>query len=228
LKPYQRVSTFARTLSDTAGLGAWLAWMALKGTQHPDGAPIMAGALHSEKTPAGLIDQLANLGGSKTAAETGTRRHLAVSMALQGFSLDGMPEQARAELQAIVDLIRSLGTVVAVEAATVCDEYGTAGSCDLILREPGGRIIVADLKTGSRVNHLECAIQLAAHARSRYWVDGARGDLVAHHLPRLMVIHAPQTGAPPTTVELDPAYAVQAANLAVQVRAIRKQKGTIA
>jgi hypothetical protein len=43
-----------------------------------------------------------------------------------------------------------------------------------------------------------------------------------------MVIHAPQTGAPPATVELDPAYAVQAANLAVQVRAIRKQKGTIA
>lgn len=223
LKPYQRVSTFAQTLSDKAGLLEWKAWMTLKGTQHPDGGRLMQQALHAERTPKGLIDQLAELGGSRVAAETGTRRHQAVAMALTGADMSAMPPDARRELDAIVALIHGLGRVIAVEAATVCDEYGTAGSCDLVLQSPEGTPIVADLKTGKSADTLSGAIQLAAHARSRYWVDGKRGDWVAPTRPRLLLIHAPQDGSAPRAIDIDPDTAKRAADLAMQVRDLRKE-----
>ena len=144
-------------------------------------------------------------------------------MALTGADLTGLPPQARAELDAILALIATLGTVQAVEFATVCDQYLTAGSCDLILRSPDGQPIVADLKTGAKLDMLSGAIQLAAHARSRHWVDGARGDWVAPTLPRLILIHAPQDGTPPRAVDIDPAQAKRAADLAAQVRDLRKE-----
>ena len=224
MRPYQRVSTFARTLSDSQGLGPWLAWMALKGTQSQDGGRLMQQILHAEKTPRGLIDQLAELGGSAEARERGSRRHQIVAMALTGADLTGLPAEAATELQAILDLIHGLGTVVAVEAATVCDEYQTAGSMDLAVRQPDGTVWIIDLKTGSRPpSGIESCLQLAAHARSCYWVDGQRGDWVSKSRPRLGIIHAPQNGGTPRLIEYDPDAAKRAALLAVQVRELRKE-----
>ena len=223
MRPYQRVSTFAKTLSDSGGLLAWKAWMTLKGAALDGSEALVQQALHAERTPAGIIEQLAELGGSKAKAEVGTRRHQVVAMALTGADLTGLPPQARAELDAILRLIERLGTVQAVEFATVCDQYQTAGSCDLVLTSPTGQPIVADLKTGARLSTLDGAVQLAAHARSRYWIDGQRGDWVAPTRPRLVLIHAPQDGTPPRAVDIDPDQAKRAADLAAQVRDIRKE-----
>jgi hypothetical protein len=222
LIPYQRVSTFADTLSKKDGLGAWLAWRALLGTQQPDGSRLMQQALHAERTPKKVIDDLAELGGSRVAADTGTRRHQAVAMALTGADMTGMPEDARRELDAIVQLVHGLGRVIAVEQATVCDEYRTAGSCDLILETPDGQPFVLDLKTGAYLDMLSCAIQVGTHARSRYWADGQRGDWVAWKRPRLGIIHAPQDGSAPRLVEIDPDVAKRCCELAVAVRDLRK------
>jgi hypothetical protein len=223
LIPYQRVSTFADTLSKKDGLGAWLAWRALLGTQQPDGGRLMQQALHAERTPKKVVDELAELGGSRVAAETGTRRHQAVAMALTGSDMSGMPEQARLELDDIVQLVHGLGRVVAVEAATVCDEYKTAGSCDLVLETPEGQPFVLDLKTGSYLDMLSCSVQVGTHARSRYWVDGQRGDWVAWTKPRLGIIHAPQDSSKPRLVEIDPDLAKRCCALAAEVRDLRKE-----
>lgn len=218
-QPYQRVSTFARTLDEPGGLPAWLAWMALKGSQQ---APaLLQQALHAEKTPKGVIDQLCELGGSKAAASKGSDRHQLLAMALTGALMPDLPSDAKAQLQATLDLVYSLGTPQSVEAATVNDQYGTAGSCDLVVEAPGGQIVVCEFKTG-RVDKLSASIQLIAHARGQYWANGERAGWVSWGLPRLVVITAPQDGSPPALHELDVDNAMRWAALAVEVREARR------
>jgi hypothetical protein len=224
LRPYQRTSAFAAVLDDKSGLIPWKAWCALKGAAELPS--IAEQARHSPKTPAGLIDQLADAGGARDAASKGSARHEILAMALTGARLpDTMGADALTELNRVLKLIEGLGTVVAVEAATVNDEYQVAGSCDLILRDPQGQTIVGEFKTGRTINILGASVQLIAHARARYWVDGARGEWVSPFRPRLVVIHAPQSSEPPTLVELDPDHAKGWADLAVRVRAARKDAG---
>ena len=223
LLPDQRVSTFAGTLDSKANLGAWLAWMALKGTQQPDGGRLFQQAVHAERTPAKVIDALAELGGSRVAAETGSRRHQAVAMALTGADMSAMPADARKELDAIVALIHGLGRVVSVESPTVNDEARVAGTVDLVLEDPQQRTFVLDLKTGRTVDAISACIQTMAHARARYWHDGARGIAVSPARPRLGIIHAPQDGSAPRLVEYDPDTARRCYDLAIAVRDLRKQ-----
>ena len=224
LLPYQRVSTFAGLLEDKEGLIPWKAWCVLKGEPHLPG--VAEQARHSPTTPRGLIDQLAEAGGSKDAASKGSDRHQILAMALTGAALPDLPDLARGELDDILDLVRSLGEVVAVEAATVNDEYRVAGSCDLVLRDPQGGTIVCEFKTGRLVNTLSASVQLASHARARYWdPEHGRGEWVSPFRPRLVVIHAPQNGQPPNAVELDPEHAKEWADLAVRVREARKIAG---
>lgn len=223
MRPYQRVSTFANTLDDKEGLIPWKAWMAIKGAAELPS--IAEQARHSPKTPKGLIDQLAEAGGSREAADKGTARHEILAMALTGARLpDTMGADALTELNRVIGLIQELGEVVGVEIPTVCDEYQTAGTCDLVLRDPQGLTVVCDFKTGnSRLNTMSNSIQLIAHARARYWVDGARGEWVSPFKPRLVIIHAPQSSEPPKLIELDPEHAKEWADLAVRVRAARKE-----
>lgn len=217
---YQRVSTFAKTLDAGAGLAAWKTWMALRGSQQrPD---LLQAALHAERTPGGVVEELVEAGGGKDAARRGTDRHQIVAMALTGAPLPDMPPDARAQLDATLDVIASLGQVTAVEAATVNDEYLTAGSCDLVLSAPNGQTIVAELKTG-RVDRMSASIQLIAHARAQYWDGAQRTGWVAQGRPRLVVITAPQDGSQPTALDLDVEQAVVWAQLAVSVRQARKE-----
>lgn len=224
LTPYQRVSSFAKTLDDKEGLMAWKAWVTLKGAQADPG--LAQQAVHSPNTPKGLIDRLAELGGGGDKAKRGSDRHAILAMRLTGQIKPGsLPEDAQQELADIMALIESHGAPIAVEAATVCDRWKVCGSVDLVLRDVEGRVIVCDFKTGSRIDALSWSIQLAAHARGQYWsfADNTRGDWVAYDRPRIAVIHAPQDGAAPRFIELDLDIAMQWADLAAEVRDARKQ-----
>src|SRR6187455_2726571 len=117
LLPYQRTSAFASVLDDKSGLIPWKAWCALKGAAELPS--IAEQARHSPKTPAGLIDQLADAGGARDAASKGSARHEILAMALTGARLpDTMGADALTELNRVIRLIEGVGTVVAVEAAT--------------------------------------------------------------------------------------------------------------
>lgn len=235
LKPYMRVSTFAKTLDDGFGLMAWKAWMAVRGASHDKA--LREAALHAEKTPKKVIDGLVEAGGGGIKRDRGKDRHTLLAMALTGAPMPDMPPTARAELDRILRLIDDLGEIVAVEAPVVCDDWQLSGTADLILRSraqkreegrpgtrAGGMPIVADFKTGGDYR-LPAAIQLVAYARSRFWDfdSETRGELVAPSLPRLVMIHAPQDGAEPRLITLDPHRARAAADLAWQVRRIRKE-----
>ena len=125
--------------------------------------------------------------------------------------------------QAAFLLHRQVGEPLAIEFNTVNDEYATAGTCDLLLRDHDGRPVVCDFKTGKYRSPLEWSLQLIAHARAWHWADNQRTEPVCWARPRLIVIHAPQDGTAPALVELDVDQAKRAAALAVQVRDIRKE-----
>ena len=221
--PYQRTSTFAKTLNPHSNtLGQWLAWRALLGAQRPEAHTLVQKALHAEKTPGRTIDDLAEIGGSRDAAQKGTNRHELLAAALHGHDLGHLPPEARIELDSIVRLIHSIGEPLAVEFNTVCDDYRTAGTADLLLRDHQGNPVVVDFKTGSHISRLEWSLQLIAHARAWHWADNQRTEPVAWSKPRLAIIHAPQSGEPPQLIELDTDQARQAAELACQVRDLRK------
>ena len=225
LHPYQRTSTFAKTLdSGGQGLMAWYAWNVLKGAQRPEARHLVTEAVEAPKAPAKVMESLAEIGGSRRAANTGTNRHELVAAALHGLPMDHLPAQARMELSNILHLIRSIGTVEAVEFPTVCDDYQTAGVCDLLLKDHDGRPVVADLKTGKTKDPLGWSLQLIAHGRAWHWDGTTRTQPVAWAKPRLIVIHAPQGGGDLSAIELDPDKALHAADIAVQVRALRKGK----
>jgi hypothetical protein len=223
LLAYQRASTFAKTLDDKEGLIPWKAWMALRGAERDHA--LKQQALHAAATPRGVIDALAELGGAGEKRDRGSDRHQLLAMALSGAPMPQMPAQARAELDAVLRLVESLGSVVSLEAPNVCDEYGTTGSCDLVLQAADGSTVVADFKTGARVDRLSHSIQLIAYARARYWDFGteSRLGLVAPTRPRLVVISAPQDGSQPQAVDLDVEKAKQWAALAAAVREARRE-----
>jgi hypothetical protein len=220
MRPYQRVSSFAKTLDDKEGLLAWKAWVALKGAQRDNA--LLQQALHAERTPKKVIDQLADLGGAGDAARRGSDRHTILAMALHGHPL---PEQARAELDALLTLISKMGRVIAVESSTVCDQWMVCGSVDLVLEGRDGQRLVCDFKTGARTDPLAWSIQLIAHARSHWWdhATQTRAGLVSPDMPQLVVIHAPQSGAEPRAIRLDVQRALHWAELASMVRQARKE-----
>jgi hypothetical protein len=223
LVPYQRVSTFAKTLDDKEGLIAWKAWMALRGAQVEQG--LLQQALHADTTPRGVVDALAEAGGAGQKRDRGADRHQIVAMALSGAPLPQMPSEARAELDAVLRLIESLGTVVGLEVPTVCDRWQVCGSVDLVLTGSDGTTVVADLKTGAKVDRLAHSIQLISYARSWVWDFDAerRTGPVAASRPRLVVLHAPQGGAEPALVDLDVDRATRWADLARDVRQARRE-----
>lgn len=222
LRPYLRVSTFAKALDDKEGLISWKAWMAVRGTVKD--RALTEQALAAQSTPRTVIDQLAELGGGGVKRDRGSDRHELLAMALRGADMSWLPEQGRTELRAVLDVVEGLGVVQQVEAPLVCDEFAVAGRCDLILKAPDGRVVVADFKTGSD-RRLSSAIQLVCYARSHHWNwdSERRMDLVSFDLPRLVVIHAPQDGSPPKALDIPPAEALRWAQLAAQVIEARKR-----
>ena len=221
---YQRVSSFAKTLDEVGVLPQWVAWKALCGAEQDPA--LKQRALHARETPVGTIDELKALGGGNDARDEGKLRHELLATALTGGRLPDMPPDARRELDEIVALIRSLGTVRAVEAPNVCDEWRTAGTVDLVLEAPDGRTVVADFKTGKLANVLATSIQLITYARSHYWDfdTESRAGLVAPTKPRLVLIHAPQApGSPPRAIDLDVERAKEWAALAWQVKKARRE-----
>jgi hypothetical protein len=226
LVAYQRTSTFANVLDDKEGLIAWKAWMALRGAERDE--QLRQQAVHAERTPRGVVEELAELGGAGTKRDRGSARHQLLHMALSGASLPDMPPDSRAELDAVLAVVTDLGQVVATEVPNVNDEYRVCGSCDMVLRGPDGRVVVADFKTGDHMNLIAWSVQLISYARAHYWdwASETRAGLVAPEKPRLVVLHAPQGGGDPTVIDLDPGRARSWADLALAVREARRTAET--
>lgn len=227
LRPYTRVSTFAQVLTPPYLVDYNLWWGMRTAHLFPDlTGPMVA----SDEPPTGqqeMIRTLTHNAGMNEKRDRGTVRHTRVRQVLTGNQLPDLTDEQAQQLQHVVDVVQSLGTITGVETPLVCDEWSVAGSADYVGVCPDGTPFIADLKTGKRHSdsHTSWAIQLIAYARSQRWdpITGQRAGYVCDSLPRLYIVHAPQ--AEPDNIQVhafDPEIAKTLGQIAASVFAARR------
>jgi hypothetical protein len=200
-KAYTRSSTFCRALEDGAGLTGWKQRMLLKGAiEHPDLIPADLDPL-DYRGPAGrVIEELMDAAGAHDAANFGTACHAIADDAdfkpeinpVVEYNLDRQYIDWLTRYRAVTAALKP----IAGEIFVVTDEFKTAGTFDRIMELPDGRMVVADIKTGS-LRLQEHTIQLTQYAQGSLYdeVTGNRQPL-ADRFPQLdiwmgVVIHVP-------------------------------------
>lgn len=134
--------------------------------------------------------------------EPGTALHRIVERHNRG-ELDDCPDLFTERLTAYRDAIAAAGIVVRrdlVERVAVLGRHRIAGTFDIGV-EVGGRLYVADLKTGSGIDFgaRGFAVQLAIYANAETLYDyrtDTHEDAPAFDTDRGLIIHLPSTGGP--------------------------------
>lgn len=228
---YQRVTTLAKMLDDTAALGRWQQRQAIIGLASRPDLVMLASTTPVDDRAAWdrIVEQATEAAATTAAANTGTAVHLGTEMLDSGMPLDRVPALVRDRVAAYRQLTDDL-EILAVETFVVVDELRVAGTFDRLVRLPDGRTVIADIKTSkaSAVRYAagSWAVQLAAYSHGRrYDVDtGERSpiDVAARLDPNEgVVIHLPADGLP-ALIPLNLAWGWEAAKLAARVRAYRK------
>jgi len=226
---YTRISTFASTLTSKY-LSTYDGWWGMRAYHlFPEQARMIATA-PDQKGQQKAMDSLLQAAGKHEKRDTGQRRHTRVRQFItKSPLLPALPDDAYAELQAVADTVRSLGTITGVEVPLVFDDWRVAGSADYVGVGEDGRPFVADLKTGdSRFGNstdIEWCLQLVAYSKGHRWEHHTqtRGEKVCPTQPRLYIIHAPQSsGSDKIRIyEYDPAIALTLGGIAANVLAAR-------
>jgi hypothetical protein len=234
-KPYTRASSAAKTIEDTFNLEKWARRNVVYGMAKDPSlvARVLAigGTPHEwdqeQKSAVNAIaDAASDVAQAQRSADIGTAVHLMVERLNRGEDVDGGPYQA--DLDAYRAAVNAMGWVIDpryVECRMVCDELEMAGTCDLIVIGEEFNYI-ADLKTGGTVEYatLGHAAQLAAYANGDiYDVETDERELVEHlETDTGYIIHLPAGQGRCDVYSLDLARGYEAAELANQVRNIRK------
>jgi hypothetical protein len=234
-KPYTRSSAAAKVLEDTYNLEAWQRRNIAYGLAKDASLVARVLALGGDPGTWGkterariqeVIDDANKIAQSHRRADIGTALHRMMELVDAGQSIDAGPYQA--DVDAYVAARESMGLVPIpqyIECKMVCHALELAGSVDNIYGHHGGYVI-GDKKTGSSVEFavLSHAAQLAAYAHGELWdvtkdapmptptIDTSTGYIV--HVP------AGEGRCDIYAVDLHEGY--RAAELAVQVRTIRK------
>jgi len=225
---YSRVSTFAKALSDGAGLAAWKMRMAYLGLQD---RPDLMGFTDRQGIDAALAAAMDHAG-ANDAADLGTALHALADVF--DFSEGGLSRDAWDlaphvwdAMDRYVEVTKGL-TMLAGEQFVVIDAMKVAGSFDRLIALPDGRIVIGDLKTGT-LRMQEHAIQLACYARGlRYDVETGARSLIHENIDTSVgvVIHVPRDPSIGETrlVGVDLEAGWEMALLAQRVRATRSRK----
>lgn len=229
--PYTRASTLARALSDSTALTNWkMRQVAVGAALRPDLLALVAAAhsTNDTKTIDTTCTDLLEAAGGNAAANLGTALHSVLETVDRGgtpYIPAGYTDDVEAYMRATERL-----EVLGIERFVVQDELQTAGTFDRLVQLPDGRIVVADLKTGSSAARypLSVAIQTAVYAHGTVYTekDGRKG-----HLPEMgvstdvaLLIHLPAGKGTCTLHLLDIATGWEAAKTAVSIRALNKRR----
>lgn len=238
--PYTRVSTLAKALDDLNNLMAWKARKTAEGlVRRPDLLTRAAGALSTgdpdtdwptKRELNSIVGEATEAAGATKGASAGTGFH-SLTEALDRGVLDPtlVPQADRERLddyRAAMDGYE----VLDIECFVVNDELAAAGTFDRLVLCPDGRVRVADLKSGkSEADYpLATTIQIAIYANGKRYdpETGQRAPLHADlDLTTGLLIHLPATGGC-AVLPLDLELGWKAAQLAAQVREVRKWKAT--
>jgi hypothetical protein len=235
-KPYTRVSTLSKALSDSTGLTKWKMRMMLRGAaRRPDllALVLAAAGAGDDKRLDHLAQQLLDAAGSDSKANIGTAIHQFCEAYDRGLTPITPPEY-KPVLEAYkraTDGFAWLG----IEKFVVVDELQTAGTPDRVVKMPDGRILVADIKTGAREPKypLPTSIQIACYAHGTVYQhtrDNPRLGQLADFgvsLTTGLMIHLPADGSGCDLYEVDLTAGWLAAQRAVWVRGVNKDRRII-
>jgi len=205
----QRVTTFAKMISDQWGLSQWQQRKLLIGAAENPGITAVAAGRDAKSDKAfldSIADTLKDASGSKEAAAHGTMMHTHTERLDMGMmdpaEWSGLPRNISRDLTAYQDAIAESGLVAIpemVERTTMVRSLDVAGTLDRIFRLPNGEHVIGDVKTGQDLSYgwLDIGVQLACYAygvnengvfdwSSREWIEApkVRTDFaVVMHMP---------------------------------------------
>lgn len=175
VKPWTRVSTFARSITDSFALAQWQQRMTAKGMALRPDLVALAATMDVSRDKADmnkLVEQAKDAAGQKIAANTGTAIH-AFTEQVDGESLriDAVPELHRPTVQAYQLQLKAAGLSVVpelIERVVCLPQLSVGGKFDRVLRESSDIHVVGDVKTGKDPSYgaLEIAVQLACYAHA--------------------------------------------------------------
>lgn len=237
VRPYVRASAAAKTVEDTYNLEMWARRNVVFGMARDASlaARVLAvGGDPSTWTPDErkavnkIHEDAAAVALAHKAADIGTAVHRLTEMADRGLQPVTGPYEA--DVNAYVDALigAGLSTVPAyVECRLVCDTLAMAGTADRLLRRADGSWVVGDIKTGSSVDYgaLGWAAQLAAYAHGSLYdvATGARVETPPLDRTVGIIIHLPAGSGTCTLYELDLVAGFRAAQLANEIRQVRRE-----
>jgi len=238
----QRMTTFAKSISDQYGLGQWQQRVLLTGAAR---FPAMAAGAEKLDVKAdrevldGMVESIKNAAGAKDKAAHGTTVHTytehmdAGSMTAEAWAQ--IPQPFLPDLMAYRNEMSAAGLYSVpemIERTTILRSMEVAGTLDRILRTPADDYVIGDVKTGQDLSYgwLDIAIQLACYAHgvneNGVWDWATRQWLPAPKVRTdyAIVMHAPAGQGTCTLyrVDLDKGWA--AATLAKQVVETRKTR----
>ena len=221
-RTWTRMSNLAKTLDDGEGLTIWRMRLVTAGLKAQPQL-LQQVDLTDKGTVNTATTAAAIWGGDNLRAALGTAMHTALEHVALGHHPD-LPAPYDRDLQAIEAAIAEAGLAFPaemIEATLVNPALEAVGRCDLAAAGPweGDLLRIADLKTGSSLQPIQQAAQLAGYATSphRWTPDGYQP--VENLDPTVgLLIHAPLGTATCTIVELDLTEGRKIADLCVQVR----------
>lgn len=232
---YTRVTTFAKSISDTFGLSKWQVRTALKGlTVRPDLFALVAATPATDsKTLDRVAEDAKEAAGSSAGANRGTAFHSFSERVDRGEDV-AIPPPWDTDIAAYRKALADGGLTVDrryIERMVVIPELGCAGTFDRLLLRTGtdGPHIVGDVKTAKdfTFGHLEIAIQLALYAHGRaIWNTRTQTyePLPAIDQDTAVVMHCPVGTARCDLYAIDIAAGWQAAQLCKRVRGWRNRR----
>lgn len=234
---YTRATTVAKTLDDQQGLIDWGKRMVALGLgTRPDLLALVQGCTPDDKKQLNSIcERAAEAGGATSRRDLGTAWHSFAERAAQ--DPDWLPPAPYdRDIAAMRDELRRAGLTIVpeyLEQMMVNDEWAIAGTADLVLTD-GEELYFADYKTGSSVTlgALGFAIQLAIYANCNniYRQHSTNAQLDERlPMPKVnkstgVIIHIEPGSGKCDLYWLDLEIGAEALELAMGVRAMRKQK----
>lgn len=231
---WTRVSTFAKTLSDTFALGQWETRMVAKGlTLRPDLYALAASTpLEDYKTLNRITSDAKEAAGSKVKANKGSALHQFAEQVDAGqLAVADIPEPWRQDIEAYLSALKLHKVEIKptlIERLVVTPEVECAGSFDRLVYHKG-KYKIADMKTGEiKYSMMEIAVQLAVYANA----TGMWDPLSKQMWPAFgevsksegLVFHLPAGQAECTVYEVDLDLGWRVAKMSHEVRELRKLK----
>lgn len=229
---YTRVTTIAKTLSDTGSLADWKVRMAITGiVQRADLLAQASTAIDDRNRLNKIASDAIEAAGAYSRANLGTALH-AVTQQIDMGQKPQILEGLRNDVETYRIATQAYGFEMLqdyIEVLLIHDDLEYAGTADRIVRTMTGKLVIFDLKTGASLDYAygEIAVQLAAYANAQWvydWKTGTRTPMPDIDKEVGIICHLPAGEGTCEFHEVNLTAGLEALHRSLEVRAWRKRK----